>query len=315
MANSTSNAVAGAQAPLPLKDKSDAKGGIDFIFFITDSWLFKNFILLCIILNAIALGVDAHFGESNPWHAMIEEADTIFLSIFTAELILEFLAVGPRRYFRNGWNIFDVLVVGASYISAMPFISALRTLRILRVLRLVSAVPQMRRVVEALLGAMPGILATVAILGIVYYIGAVMATTLFGATHPELFGGLDHSALVLFQLTLFDDWGNIVNEMGQTYPWAWAFFLGFTVISAFAVLNLFIGVIVDAVQETRNAEIKEDVSEIQEDVSDIEEDVEDIAEAQEDAAVLQRRILEELTALRGEVAAMRAGQASQTAAE
>jgi len=292
----------GTQKELPLRERT---GGLRFIEFITDSWPFKNFILLCIIANAIALGIDAHFGDNNPWHAYIEEADTIFLAIFTGELILEFLAVGPRRYFRNGWNIFDMIVVGMSYLSAMPFISALRTLRILRVLRLVSAVPQMRRVVEALLGAMPGIFATMAVLSIVFYIGSVMATTLFRG-EPG-FGDLGQSALTLFQLTQFDGWGDTVRSVtANGHPWAWAFFLGFNLIAAFAVLNLFIGVIVDAVTETRNAEIKEDMAEIDQNVADIEEGVGDIAVAQEDAAVIQKRILDELTSLRGEITALRA---------
>jgi voltage-gated sodium channel len=277
-------------------------GGLRFVAVITESWLFQNFILVCIILNAVALGVDAHFGEANPWHGLIEQADTIFLTIFTIELVLEFLAQGPRRYFSNGWNWFDVLVVGIAYIATNPAISALRTLRVVRVFRLISAVPQMRRVVEALFGAMPGILATMAVLGVVFYIGAVMATTLF--REAEGFGNLGQSALSLFALTQFDGWGDTVVRLDAQYPFAWAFLIGFTVIAAFAVLNLFIGVIVDAVQATRDVVTQE----IREDVADIEEGVGDLATAQESAAVVQRRILEELAALRGEIQAIKAGQ-------
>ena len=129
--------------------------------------------------NAAILGYDAHFGEVNPYHGLIEQWNNYFLWIFTAELVLEFLAQGPNRYFRNGWNVFDVIVVALSYAAVNPAISALRTLRVVRVFRLVSAVPQMRRVVEALFGAMPGILASFAILAVVFYIAAVMGTTLF----------------------------------------------------------------------------------------------------------------------------------------
>ncbi len=279
-------------------------GGLRFIAVITESWLFQNFILLCIILNAVALGVDAHFGEANPWHGLIEQADTIFLTIFTIELVLEFLAQGPRRYLSNGWNWFDVLVVGIAYVATNPAISALRTLRVVRVFRLISAVPQMRRVVEALFGAMPGILATMAVLGVVFYIGAVMATTLF--REAEGFGNLGQSALSLFALTQFDGWGDTVVRLDAQYPFAWAFLIGFTVIAAFAVLNLFIGVIVDAVQATRDVVTQE----IREDVADIEVGVGDLASAQEDAAAVQRRILDELAALRTEIQTLKAGQAA-----
>lgn len=285
---------AGAAAP--------RKGGIRFLQIITESWVFKNFILLCIIVNAIALGVDAHFGESNPWHYIIEELDTIFLAIFTAELLLEFLAQGPRRYVRDGWNLFDCVIVGVCYVSMAPAISALRTLRVLRVLRLVSNVPQMRRVVEALIGAMPGILATTMVLAVVFYIGSVMATTLFGERFPEEFGDLAKSSLKLFQLTLFDDWGATVAALNQVYPWAWVFILGFTILSAFAVLNLFIGVIVDAVQETRT---NEQTAAIKKEVDEIDVSVEELSEAQSEANQELRVILKELKTMRAEMAAMR----------
>ncbi len=201
-----------------------------------------------------------------------------------AELILEFLAQGPSRYFRNGWNVFDVIVVGICYIAASPAISALRTLRVVRVFRLISAVPQMRRVVEALFGAMPGILATFAILSVVFYIGAVMATTLFHG--EEGFRDLGEATLSLFALTQFDGWGDTIARLQPKYPYAWVFIMGFTIIGAFAVLNLFIGVIVEAVQSApKEIELETQQS------------VEEVAASQEDAALIQRRILEELTSL------------------
>lgn len=283
------------------------RGGIPVFRWVTQNPVWEYFILLCIITNAVALGIDANYGESWPYHHLIENLDQYFLYIFTAELALEFLAQGPRRYLTNGWNIFDVIVVGICWIATSPAISALRTLRVLRVLRLVSAVPQMRRVVEALFGALPGILATSAILFVVFYIGSVMATTLFRG--EDGFNNLGQSALSLFALTQFDGWGDTITRLNGKYPWAWAFLMGFTVIAAFAVLNLFIGVIVDAVQETRN----EQTAEIKADVDVIEEGVGDIQTMQEDAAAVQKALLAEVRALRAEVAALRAGAAPPAA--
>ena len=298
--------AAQGQPDLPLK--GEKRSGIRFFQILTDNDPFRFFILACIIINSVLLGYDANYGPQNPYHALIQRADEIFLYIFTVELVLEFLAQGTRRWPRDGWNWFDFIIVGVSYLSIVPGVTALRTLRVLRVFRLVSNVPQMRRVVEALLGALPGIFATTAVLAVCFYIGAIMSTTLFGADFPDKFGDLGKSAMILFQLTLFDDWGNIVGEVGQQFAWAPAFFIVFTVLAAFAVLNLFIGVIVDAVQETRaadTAEIKEDVAEIERDVSDIEEDIEDIERLQQDAVAMRKRMLDELLALRAEVAAMR----------
>jgi voltage-gated sodium channel len=297
------------------KAKPSRRGGIRFFEWLTDNFIFKNFILICIILNSIALGYDAHYGPNNQYHDYIDRLDNLFLYIFTAELALEFLAQGPRRYVKDGWNLFDCFIVGLSYMSAIPGITALRTFRVLRVLRLVSNVPQMRRVVEALIGALPGILATVMVLSVVFYIGSVMATTMF-RTEPG-FRDLGESALSLFALTQFDGWGETVVRLDAHYPYAWAFLMGFTIIAAFAVLNLFIGVIVDAVQATRDIAIAADVEEIKDDVEEmrvmkkgIQEDVGEIVEAQEDAATLQKAMLAELRSLRAEMAAMRSPPAS-----
>lgn len=292
------NATATADAPRKPKAKSKSRNreGIPLFRWLTRNWLWDTFILLCIIANAAILGYDAHFGEAGPYHHQIDDWNTYFLFIFTGELVFEFLAQGPRKYFRNGWNVFDVIVVGLSYIAVSPAISALRTLRVVRVFRLVSAVPQMRRVVEALFGAMPGILASFAILSVVFYIAAVMGTTLFH-TDPG-FKDLGASLISLFALSQFDGWGDTIARLQGHNPYAWVFVIGFTIIAAFAVLNLFIGVIVEAVQAAPQEEIKDEIEEVQ-------EEVEVIQEAQEDAAVVQQRILEELRALRAEVATLR----------
>jgi voltage-gated sodium channel len=295
MANGVA-AAAGAQPARKPRVKGKNRGGIPLFRWLTRNWVWDTFILLCIVGNAAILGYDAHFGETNPYHALIEQWNMYFLFIFTGELVLEFLAQGPRRYFTNGWNIFDILVIALSYVAVSPAISALRTLRVVRVFRLVSAVPQMRRVVEALFGAMPGILASFAILAVVFYIAAVMGTTLFHSDPG--FSDLGQSMLSLFALSQFDGWGDTIARLQLQNPYAWIFVLGFTIIAAFAVLNLFIGVIVEAVQAAPQEEIKDEIEEVQ-------EEVEVIQEAQEDAAVVQQRILDEIKALRAEIASLR----------
>jgi voltage-gated sodium channel len=281
-----------------------APGGVRFLAYLTESKLFQGFILACIIANALALGVDAQFGERNPWHSLIEQADFVFLMIFTGELALEFMAQGPRRYFASGWNWFDVIVVGLAFLATNPAISALRTLRVVRVFRLISAVPQMRRVVEALLTAMPGIMATLAVLALVFYIGAVMATTLFAGEAG--FKDLGQSAITLFKVSQFDGWGDTIAQLQPRYPYAWAFILAFTVIGSFAVLNLFIGVIVDAVQNARSTADEAMKGEVHQ----VHEDVHAMQSSQDDTALTQKRILDELTALRAEIAALREGRAA-----
>lgn len=293
-------AVVGAQ---PAQTKAAKKPRKNILAHLTESPVWATFITLCIVANAAILGYDAHYGEQSPYHAQIEQWNMYFLWIFTGELVLEFLAQGPRKYFRNGWNWFDVIVIAVSYVAVNPAISALRTLRIIRVFRLVSAVPQMRRVVEALFGAMPGILAAFAILAVVFYIAAVMGTTLFH--QDEGFRDLGAAFFSLFALSQFDGWGDTIARLQAQNPYAWIYVIGFTVIAAFAVLNLFIGVIVEAVQSAP----KEIERETMEGVEEVGERVESVQEAQASAAEVQRAILEELRSLRAEVNAIKSGGA------
>lgn len=225
---------------------------------VHNDW-FEGFIIFCVIVNAAIIGLDAQLRDTHPFHGPARVLDLLFLMIFTAELALKLAAFRLAGFFRNGWNVFDLIVIAASWSQIVPALSALRVLRVLRALRLLHVVPQMRRIIESLSGAIPGIGATVAVLFVVFFIGAVMATTLYGHLWPERFGTLALSALTLFQLTLFDNWGDIVftmmNDKGA--PGAWIFFIIFTFLSAFAVMNLFIGVIVDAVQQSQTKIISE----------------------------------------------------------
>jgi len=261
-------------------------------------WFEPLFIGL-IVINALMLGVEAQAGAQSELAQVLVRIDKIFLAAFVFELAVKWTALGTRRFFSDGWNVFDVLIVGASFLPMLPGMAALRALRVLRVLRLIRVVPTMRRVVEALFAALPGIGAALAILAVFFYIGAVMATKLFANAVPELFGDLGRSTLTLFQLTLFDDWGNVVRQTMDTAPAAWIFFVIFTAIAAFAVLNLFIGVIVDAVQSAQTKAITAEVDEVERDVADV-------ARTLETARLRDEEMLRELRSLRAELTALAA---------
>jgi voltage-gated sodium channel len=142
--------------------------------------------------------------------------------------------------------------VGIALIPAAQGLSVLRALRILRVLRVVSAAPRLRRVVEGFITALPGMASVFLLIGIIYYIGAVMATKLFGASFPEWFGHLGASAYSLFQIMTLESWSmGIVRPVMEVYPYAWAFFVPFILMTTFAVMNLLIGLIVNSMQGGR----------------------------------------------------------------
>jgi voltage-gated sodium channel len=171
----------------------------------------------------------------------------------------------------------------------------LRALRILRVLRLISVVPSLRNVVEAMLGALPGMGSIVLLMLLIYYVFAVMAVKLFGEVMPEQFGDLGSAALTLFQLMAMDDFGNVVRQAMEHKPLAWLFFFPFTLIATFVVLNLFIGVIVDSIQTLREQRQGTEAAGAQ-----LAADA-----ARSDAHLDAQAVLAELRALRAEVRALR----------
>jgi voltage-gated sodium channel len=152
----------------------------------------RQFIIGVIIFNAILLGLETSPEVMGAAGTIILTLDWICLAIFVIEIALKLVAHGSR-FFRSGWNVFDFLIVGIALMPATHGLSVLRALRILRVLRVISAAPRLRRVVEGFVTALPGMGSVFLLMGIIFYIGAVMATKLFGASFPEWFGTLGAS--------------------------------------------------------------------------------------------------------------------------
>jgi len=185
---------------------------------------------------------------------LLHAIDIGFMSFFVAELLLKLFAYG-RRYFREGWNIFDFTIV---LLTLLPFIgnlSVLRALRILRVLRLLSVVPQFRVVISGFYRSLSGLVAVGGILVVILYVASVLASKFFGDRFPELFGTLPHALFTLFQLMTLEAWtSEIARPVMATYPYAWIFFIMFILVTTFTILNLLIGVVVSSMQESAAAE-------------------------------------------------------------
>ncbi len=212
--------------------------------------LVERIVIILIVINAITLGLETSKTAMESFGGVLHVLDTVILWIFVAELTARII-VHRLAFFKDPWSLFDLLVIGIALIPATGSLSVLRALRILRVLRLVTVVPSLRKVVAGLVGALPGMGSIGLLLLLVFYVFAVMATKLFSETNPELFGHLGASAYTLFQAMTFDDWnGGIVKPlMEKEHTYAWFFIISFMVVSAFMVLNLFIGVVVTALEE------------------------------------------------------------------
>jgi voltage-gated sodium channel len=248
---------------------------------IIESKRFEWIVTALVIVNAVTLGLETIPAVMAEAGGLILFIDRVILTVFTIELIARF-AVYRTDFFKDPWRVFDLIVVGIALMPATGNLSVLRALRILRVLRLISIVPSLRRVVGGLIAALPGMGSIVLLLGLVFYVFSVMATNLYAASFPEWFGTIPASAYTLFQVMTLESWSmGIVRPVMDVYPLSWMFFIPFIVATSFTVLNLFIGIIVSAMQEEHEAEAATERENMQDN---------------------QQQILEEVRALRAEVA-------------
>ncbi|MDO5631557.1 MAG: ion transporter [Paracoccus sp. (in: a-proteobacteria)] len=217
----------------------------------------QMFITCVILFNALVLGLETSgtiMAQAGP---LILALDMLCLTIFVAEIAAKMFASG-WRFFRDGWNLFDFVVVGIALMPATQGLSVLRALRVLRLLRVVSVTPRLRRVVEGFLAALPGMASVFLLMGIIFYVGAVIATKLFATAFPEWFGDLGNSAYTLFQVMTLESWSmGIVRPVMESYPYAWLFFVPFILVTTFAVMNLVVGLIVNSMQEAHQEEESE----------------------------------------------------------
>ena len=243
-----------------------------------DSAPVQRAIIALVVLNAATLGLETVPAAMQRHGELLVALDRGLLAVFAAELAVKLFAFG-RRFFRSGWNVFDLAVVGIALLPAAGSLSVLRALRVLRILRVVSAVPKLRFMVEALVRSVPGIGSIALLLGLFFYVFAVMATKLYGAAFPHWFGSLGVSLFSLFQVMTLEGWVDIAREVMSQRPAAWVFFVLFILLATFTVLNLFIGMIVKAMEESPSSQ------------------------------EVQRQLASEIGALRAEVREMRAAVA------
>jgi voltage-gated sodium channel len=246
--------------------------------------LTERVILGLIIVNAITLGLETSPAVMEQAGRLLRAIDQAILAIFVVELLAR-IAMHRLSFFRDPWSLFDLFVVAVALVPATGSLSVLRALRILRVLRLITVLPSLKRVVGGLVRAMPGMGSILLLLCLIFYVFSVMGAKLFGPTHPELFGGLGQTAYTLFQVMTFDDWSaGVVKPLMAEHPYAWFFFIVFILVSTFMALNLFIGVVVGAL----DAETAADTPKLTH------------------PAGSEQQVLEELRALRAEVMVLQA---------
>ncbi|MEK9671792.1 MAG: ion transporter [Rhodospirillaceae bacterium] len=220
-----------------------------------ESERFRNFIIGVILLNAAVLGLETSQAAQDAAGGLLKALDLLALAVFVVEIGLKFV-VYRLGFFKNAWNVFDFVIVGIALIPSAEGLSVLRALRVLRAFRLLSMIPKMRGVVQALLAAIPAMGSVVAILSLVFYVFAVMATKLFGQDFPQWFGSIAKSLYSLFQIMTLESWSmGIVRPVMEVHPYAWLLFVPFILVTTFAVLNLFIAVMVNSMHDVTAEDI------------------------------------------------------------
>ena len=238
----------------------------DKIKNLIEGSLFQNFIIGAIVLNAIILGLETSDIIMADFGKLLLFIDAAILFIFVIEIVLR-LYVYRLRFFMQPWSVFDFLIVAIALVPSSGALSALRALRVLRVLRLISVIPSMRKVVEGLLSAVPGMASVTLIISLFFYIFAVIGTHLYAEAFPEWFGNIGRTMYTLFQIMTLESWSmGIVRPVMEQFQYAWIYFIAYIVITTFTTLNLFIAIIVSAMQSGDSEYAEESRHEMRDDI-------------------------------------------------
>jgi voltage-gated sodium channel len=250
-------------------------------------------ILALVLLNALVLGLETSPALMAAYGPLLVALDQAILGMFVVEIAARLL-VHRWAFFRDPWSVFDFVVVGIALVPATGQLAVLRALRVLRVLRILTIVPSMRRVVGALLSAIPGLSSIALVLLLIYYVFAVIATNLFAATYPEWFGDIGRSLYTLFQIMTLESWSmGIARPVMENFPYAWAFFVPFILIATFTMLNLFVAIIVSAMQTYEEQDPRGTVAVVEQARDHIEADLHTEVRALREEIVELRQLLRE----------------------
>ena len=220
-----------------------------FFFKLQQSSIFQFLVIFIIILNAITLGINT-YEINNFFKKIIELLDYAITIFFVVEILIRFFGEPKKiEFFKNGWNVFDSLIVLISLIP-IPNNSSyllLRLLRIFRVLRIISVVPELKKIIEALIDSIKRVFYVSLLLFIILYVYATIGSILFSEDIPSRWNDVGISLITLFQVLTLSSWEQVMLPLQEVYWWAWIYFFSFIIICAITMLNLLIAVLVDVV--------------------------------------------------------------------
>ncbi len=221
---------------------------------ITTSSIFSIFIVVVILTNAVIIGMETYPAMLTRFGPFLHFADSIILGIFVVEIVLKIIACRrrPQDFFRDGWNVFDFIIVAAAFVPGIENqTTILRLIRLLRVLRLMSALPSMQVMVVAVIHSIPAIGQMALLASLLFYVYAVIGQTWFGMHDPQYWGTIHIALLSLFRVLTLEDWTDLMYSTMEAYPYSWIFFVSFVLFATFVIFNMLIGVILNSMDEAR----------------------------------------------------------------
>ena len=221
---------------------------------LVDSKYFEPVIIAIIVANSVLLGMETSKVLEDRFGEQMRLGYQVALTIFIVEAIIKMVALAPRsyRYFKDGWNVFDFLVIVAALIPATGQLAIIaRLARLLRALRLISAVKELRLIISALVRSIPSVGHVMVLMGIIVYIYAIMGYHFFHAHDPENWGSLGLSLLTLFNIITLEGWIEVMAVAMELNGYAWIYFVSFVVVGTFVVINLLIAIIINNLDEAK----------------------------------------------------------------
>ncbi|MCB9776613.1 MAG: ion transporter [Nitrospiraceae bacterium] len=221
---------------------------------------FEYGIIACILINGVILGLETSPALVEHYGALMHWGNHLILGIFILEALIKMIAVAPQidRYFRDGWNIFDFSVIVFSLIPATgEFAMIARLARLLRVVRLISTIPELRLIVSTLVRSIPSMIHVMTLMGVIFYVYAIMGYQLFHEHDPTHWRSLGISLLTLFRVVTLEDWTDVMYTAMDFHYLSWIYFVSFVVLGTFVVINLFIAVVINNLDEAKAERLAE----------------------------------------------------------
>jgi len=221
---------------------------------VVDSPPFIAIVVATIAMNAVVLGLQTYEGVVDRWGDLLDLVNAACLAVFVVELAIRIGSYWPRplRFFRNGWNIFDFVVVMAVFVPGIrQNATLLRLLRLLRVVRIVRVLPDLRVLLLGVWKSVPPLASIGAVTAMILFVYGMVGWIWFGDELPEEWGNIGRGMLTLFVMLTLENFPVYMDEAMDVEPWAWVYFVSFILIAAFIVLNVLIGVVLNSMEEAR----------------------------------------------------------------